>query len=361
MKRIPFYILTNNLYKMSCKNYLNHIIKNVLSQDWFKKACKEKRIKIIYLSKNIFLENSKATYLKYEDDIIHFFKLFVIKFEYEKLENNNHLKLLNINIKNETIFKVVTLLFKIQKTFLYTNYYQDINIITRKDFVNEYIQKNNTYLDTSILCKILNNVKYLYNNNLQKLSKLIPKKSYIYSLYIKDLINSNLYSLKNDLELSQILLSKYNIKIERRKVCEIRNKYFIPKIEKRIKFNFYLHHEKFYDEKRKLNKNNLFLLNKNIKGVYELSSSIIKKYPFSKNNIIYIGSSKNIKKRLLTYTSKTAHSNNIKTYFKKNEEIYFRIIKTLDYKEFEMHFINSFIDINGELPKLNTQRVLKFI
>mgnify|MGYP002776605898 CR=1 FL=1 len=46
------------------------------------------------------------------------------------------------------------------------------------------------------------------------------------------------------------------------------------------------------------------LLNKNIKGVYELSSSIIKKYPFSQNNIIYIGSSKNIKKRLLTYTSK---------------------------------------------------------
>lgn len=129
MKKIPFYILTNNLYKMSYKNYLNHLIKNVLSQDWFRKACKERKIKIKYLSKNIFLDNPKTTYLKYDEDTIYFFKLSALKFEYEKLENNNHLKLLNINIRNETIFKVVTLLFSLQKTFLHTNYYQDINII----------------------------------------------------------------------------------------------------------------------------------------------------------------------------------------------------------------------------------------
>ena len=35
------------------------------------------------------------------------------------------------------------------------------------------------------------------------------------------------------------------------------------------------------------------------------------------------------------------------------------MIKTTNYKELEMHFINAFIDINGELPKLNNkQRIL---
>ena len=43
---------------------------------------------------------------------------------------------------------------------------------------------------------------------------------------------------------------------------------------------------------------------------------------------------------------------------KKEKEIYFRIIKSKNYKELEMQFINAFIDINGELPKLNKQRVL---
>lgn len=106
MKKIPFYILNNNLHKMSYINYLNHLKKNVLSQDWFKKACKEKKIRISYLSKNIFFKNLKNSYLKYNQNTIYFFKLFLLKFEYEELENNNHLKLLNINIKNETTFNI---------------------------------------------------------------------------------------------------------------------------------------------------------------------------------------------------------------------------------------------------------------
>lgn len=178
------------------------------------------------------------------------------------------------------------------------------------------------------------------------------------SLYIKDLINSNVKILKGDSDLSKILYSKYKILIPRRRICTIRNKYLISPIEKKTKFDFYLYHERFYDIKRKLNKRNISLLNKNTTGIYELSSSKDNKYPFSRNNIIYIGSSSNIKKRLLTYSSKNAHTENIRQFFKKNENIYFRIIQTLDYKQFEMLFINSFIEINGKLPKLNTQRVL---
>lgn len=358
MKKIPFYILNNNLHKMSYINYLNHLKKNVLSQDWFKKACKEKKIRISYLSKNIFFKNLKNSYLKYNQNTIYFFKLFLLKFEYEELENNNHLKLLNINIKNETTFKITKLLFSLQKSFLKTNHYQDINIISRKDFVTEYIRRYKSYLDLSILCNILNTIQYLYNNNIQKLSFLIPKKNYVYSLYIKDLINSNVKILKGDSDLSKILYSKYKILIPRRRICTIRNKYLISPIEKKTKFDFYLYHERFYDIKRKLNKRNISLLNKNTTGIYELSSSKDNKYPFSRNNIIYIGSSSNIKKRLLTYSSKNAHTENIRQFFKKNENIYFRIIQTLDYKQFEMLFINSFIEINGKLPKLNTQRVL---
>lgn len=357
MKKIQFYIINNNLYKLSSRNYLKYL-KNVLNKEWFKKACKEKKIKIEFLSKNISSNNSKVTCIKYEKNNFYFPKLFLIKFIYVELEENNHLKLLNINIRNETIFRVVTFLYLLQKIFLKTNYYQDINIIDRKFFIVEYIKKFNSYLDASILCKILNNIKYLYKNNLYELKCLIPKKSLVYSLFIKDLINSDLFDLKKDSQISEILYLKYNIKISRRRVCDIRNKYLIPKIQKGKIFNFYLYNQKLYDKKRVLNKSNISILKNNIQGIYELSSNEIKKYQHSENNIIYIGSSKNIKKRLSTYTLKTAHSQNIRNFIQKEKEIYFRIIITPNYKTFERYFINAFIDITGELPKLNKQRIL---
>lgn len=350
--------MNNNLYQLNYKNYLSYLKKNIFNQEWFKKASKDNKIKITYLSRNMVLNDSKNTFIKYEKSTFYFPKQFLLKFTYSELEENNHLKLLNINIKNETIFKVITFLGSLQRLFLKTNYYEHINKIDRKTFVEEYIKNFNSYLDVSILCKILNNVEYLNKNCRYKLNYLIPRKSFLYSLFIKAIVNSDSYSLKGDSHISEILLSKYNIKISRRKICYIRNKYLIPKIQKKKIFNFYLHNEKLYDNKRLLNKYNISILENNTKGIYELSSNKMKKYSYSQNNTLYIGSSKNIKKRLATYTKENAHTKDIRNFFEKKEKIFFRIIKTINYKEFEMHFINAFIDTHGELPKLNKQRIL---
>ena len=358
MKKMSFYILNNNLYKLNDKKYLTYLKTNILNQDWFKKACKEKKIRITYLSKKISTDTFKNVSTEYKRNSFYFYKLFLLKFSYDELENNNHLKLLNINIRNETVFKVITFLESFQKLFLKTNYYQNINRIDRKTFVSEYSKKFNSYLNIPILGKILNNIEYISKTYIYKLVYLMPKKTFLYSLFIKDIINSNLCSPKSDSNISEILFVKYNIKISRRVVCDIRNKYLIPKIQRRKIFNFYLYNEKLYDKKRILNKHNISILENNLEGIYELSSNKIKKYYHSKNNILYIGSSKSIKKRLSTYTSSTAHSKNIRSFMKKEKEIYFRIIKSKNYKELEMQFINAFIDINGELPKLNKQRVL---
>lgn len=358
MSKIQFYIMNNNLYQLNYKNYLSYLKKNIFNQAWFKKACKEKKIKITYLSKNIVLNDSKNIFMKYEKNNFYFPKQFLLKFTYLELEENNHLKLLNINIRNETIFKVITLLCSLQKLFLKTNYYEHINRMDRKAFVNLYIERFNSYLDISILCKIFKNVEYLNNNSRYKLDYLIPRKSFLYSLFIKAIVSSDSYSLKGDSHISEILLLKYDIKISRRRICYIRNKYLIPKMQKKKIFNFYLFNEKRYDNKRLLNKYNISILENNTEGIYELSSNKMKKYSYSQNNTIYIGSSKNIKKRLSTYTHKTAHTKHIRNFFEKKEKIFFRIIRTINYKEFEMNFINAFIDIHGELPKLNKQRIL---
>lgn len=108
---------------------------------------------------------------------------------------------------------------------------------------------------------------------------------------------------------------------------------------------------------RVLNKKNISQLPNNIQGVYELSSTKLETYPFLTNKVIYIGSSKNIKKRLSTYTSQYAHSKELRNFIKDGNELYFRFAKNLEYRDFEKKIINHFIYLHGELPKLNRQRV----
>jgi hypothetical protein len=358
MKNKIFFMLTNRLHEMSYPTYLSYLKKGILNQPWFKKACKEKKIRIIYLGNNIIKYNLQKTYFMIKENKTYFDKFCLLKFYYEKLENNNHIKLLNINIKNESLFKVASYLISLQMKFIDTNYYQDLKIIERKSFLNDYMKEYDTYLDASILSKILTNTKYTLNKKKFLLKYLLPQKNLIYSLYIKEIINDNPI-VNSDLVISNILKVKFNIKLSRRQICYIRNKYLIPQTNNRKDHNFYKLNEKNFNDKKKLEKSNILNLKYNTKGIYELSTNKMQKYPYLKNGIVYIGSSNDIKKRLLTYTVKNAHTPAIKDFIKKNEDIYFRIIKTAHYKEYEALFINAFIRMSGELPKLNKQRIYR--
>ncbi|EFU70381.1 conserved hypothetical protein [Aliarcobacter butzleri JV22] len=63
MKKIPFYLLTNKLYTMSFKNYLNYLKQDILSSSWFKENCKNKNIKVKVLSKDYCSKETKIVIL----------------------------------------------------------------------------------------------------------------------------------------------------------------------------------------------------------------------------------------------------------------------------------------------------------
>ncbi|QKF59103.1 GIY-YIG nuclease family protein [Aliarcobacter lanthieri] len=359
MKNIPFYMIINKLYVMSFNRYVKYLKEQILNTKWFEKACKDKKVVIKYLSKDFFTEISSNIYFKYENFKSCFYKLLLIKFEYkEELEDNNHLKLLNINIVNETRFKVIEFLLSMQKRFLETNHCLYMKLIDRKEFVDNFFKEYNRYLDISILSKILNHTYFFFNKTVYKLDYLVPKKRFIYSIYIKDIINTNLNILKNDTQISKLIYEKYDTKLSRRVICDIRKKYSIPKITKVQRFNQKMLFTNSFSQKRVLNKENIAQLPNDLQGVYELSSSKLEMYPFLTNKVIYIGSSKNIKRRLRAYTEKYAHTKEIKEFIKSCDNVYFRVVKSKDYRVFEKRFIEYFIYLHGELPKFNTQRVL---
>jgi len=74
------------------------------------------------------------------------------------------------------------------------------------------------------------------------------------------------------------------------------------------------------------------------------------------NYIVYIGSTKSIKDRLLSYIYGNAHTKELREFIKE-KVIYFRYIEVKDYKSYEKELMYDFINFSGALPLLNRQRV----
>lgn len=232
MKKIAFYTIIDNLHKQSINSYEKHLRKN-FANEIFKKAIKEKKIKIIYLSKNIFTNKDKNIHIKVDKEFsFSYYKYLVIKFEYEDLPKDFHIKLLNINIKNEVFYNLTKIIEKYQMT------------------------------------------------------TLLPKKNEIYSFYIKDIILKDSLFLKDN-QIVNILKEKYNLELSRRDVCYIRKKSFIPNHENRLNFSFYTNYEKNFSKSYPLEKNFIKNLDKQ-KGVYEIISTQPVNYPYMQTNTLYI-------------------------------------------------------------------------
>ena len=322
---------------MKYKQYTAYI-KKIISSCWFKEEIKLKNIKIIYLQSNL------------EQKYINIY----FKFDCDRFYNRKYIsKLININLKNKTIYQVKILLQQLQEKFIISGFLQDLNFHSRKDFIELYKEKFDGYIDNSILSKVLNNNTIKVKNNLYTLNLILPSKVYLYSIYIKAIISDKPHV--KDREVSQILKVKYNINYKRKQICNLRAKYLIPSFDKR-EISKYLINEKFYTQKIVLKKENVNMLLSTLCGVYELSSQYYQHYTLVKSMTVYIGSSKNIKNRLYSYSTNNGHTELIKKFIKK-ETVYFRYIKIQNYKEYEKIFLENFKTLSGDLPLLNQNNV----
>lgn len=179
----------------------------------------------------------------------------MIQFKFEKLENNNHLKLLNINLR------------------------KDLLQFERKDFIKMYQEKYNKYLDLSIFSKILNYFYFKIETKEYKVVDLFPSKLLFYSILIREIISKYINIHTDDL-ISKKLKEKYKINISRRKVNYIRNKYLILNKNKQPYIN------KEFSSYEILSKINLRFLKYKQKGIYELSSKKVCEYPYMKSKTL---------------------------------------------------------------------------
>jgi len=88
-------------------------------------------------------------------------------------------------------------------------------------------------------------------------------------------------------------------------------------------------------------------------GIYELSISEKINYKNYKNKVVYIGSSKNLRKRISYYAGNKV-SNKCLIKFISKYDIYVKFYPTANYKYIEKELLKNFKIVYGELPKANS-------
>jgi len=347
-------ILNYKLFVLKNKKYLNHINNFLLNTELIEQL--ETNINITYLDNYIVSTRYNELFLVNNDGSIKFLHhQNLIQFDFEKKSLPKTIAgLVNINIKNKQSYELIKVITQLQEKFLLTNNKQDLIYFSHKDILVSHQKQYNTALVSPNISTISHNTFYRdQNNNIKKLSYLLPKKHFIIYIHIKYLLNK--YENLTDVKLSFYLKNEFNIEIEKVKIYEIRKRYLIPNKSNRIK-NLYLEYEKNYTTFYHLKSVNVQEL-ANITAVYELVTIKSHKYPYKSVNTVYIGSTNNLKRRLTQYITNLGHTEKLKHFIIHNE-VYFRFIETDNYKDLEKEVLEGFYIICGSYPFLNSNRVL---
>ncbi|WP_321469478.1 GIY-YIG nuclease family protein [Halarcobacter sp.] len=306
-------------------------------------------VKIVYLNRYSGSRQLNEVFTVQNNGEIKFLhKQNLIKFIYSnKCQINS---LININIKNQKTYEVIRVIEILQKKFLRSNDLKDLKKITHDDILKLHKILFNSFLSKPIISLILNNTNYRdRDNSVFKLSYLTPKNHFINYIKIKLILSKYPYS--TDKFIKEELKKQYCVNISTVQVFKIRTKYFIPNRFERYVSNNYKRFELYFSKIEFLNNDNICNFY-NTSAVYELISISKVDYNYSQSTTIYIGSTKNLYKRLNEYKNNKGHSLKMRNYLEDNL-LYFRFIKTDNYQHLETVLLHEFISFYGEMPLLN--------
>ena len=269
----------------------------------------------------------------------------VMKFPVVETDSNVVL-LKMINTRNEFSKHIANEILKFQKKFWESGKAADIKPLTLKQFLLQFPFQN---LDRSRLSRLISVLSIMTPDGkiICLRSLFISKKRYLANI-IKEIIDESDEAI-TDKNVKAILQRKYGIQLSIRNICNCRKLLNIPNYKQRL--GQYYGKDIRFSEYIKLTKGQYNRIPSEC-GVYELSSTEKINYVNYTSNILYIGSSKNIRKRLLCYTG-TNGKNKFLKHFTNGSDIFIRYYLTKDYLHLEKHLLKNFKKTYGELPKTN--------
>lgn len=256
-----------------------------------------------------------------------------------------------INTRNKFSRHILESLLDYQSKYWFSGKESDIKPLTFEKFLALYPFQ---YLDRSRLSRLISNLSVINpQNRIINLKSLFRSKKKYHAYIIKELVlmNRDDRSLK-DKDI-QGLLAQKGLRLSVRTVCNCRKMLHIPNYKEKsacyygkdIIFSDYIPVASRL--KKKFNKI------PDGSGVYELSISSKIDYQNYNSAVIYIGSSKNLRKRVANYAGNKLKNIQLSN-FTNNHNVFVRFYLTENHIVVEKNLLKGFKHLYGELPKANS-------
>ncbi len=242
--------------------------------------------------------------------------------------NRNAVIVKMINTRNELSEHIVGGILKFQKKFWESGKESDIKPSTFKQFLSLFPCHR---LDRSRLSRLVSvlPLQTQYGKIVSMRELFITRKRF-FATVIKKVIDESDEAV-SDKDIQTILRKHYDIHISVRVICNCRKLLNIPNYKSRLA-HYYGKDIRFSDYV-KLSKGQYNRIHSE-GGVYELSSANKIQYAKHRSDVLYIGSSKNIRKRLLSYSGSNGKNAYLKR-FTNDSDIFVRYCLTEDYLQLE--------------------------
>lgn len=225
---------------------------------------------------------------------------------------------------------------------------------------------NKLNISLSWISRVTKGMTIILPNGQEKaLSFFFPSGNEINKFRIKELLDKEQESLKvekinrplSDEEISIELEKKYGLCISRWSVNKCRKALGIPIAKRRITCYKYPPLSLNYSISYSLT---IQSVNNNVPfkpGIYELSlKGQTIQYQKGQTEVIYIGSTKNLKKRLREHVGPSSKNGEIRAFLRKHSCLFRYIIMQKNWRKEEGRLYNLFVDTYGKPPKCNRVR-----
>jgi len=253
-----------------------------------------------------------------------------------------------INTRNEFSLHILKSLLDYQSEYWFYGKETDLKPLTLKKFLSLYPLQ---YLDQTRFSRLITNLSVINpQNQLINLRSLFISKKKYHAHLIREIVYDNENGLK-DKDI-QYLLAQKGVHLSVRTICNCRKLLNIP--DHKEKSAYYYERDVAFSDYIPITSG---LKKISIKfpieaGVYELSISSKIDYLNHRSNVIYIGSSKNLRKRIASYSGNKLKNVHLKNFIN-NYDVFMRFCLTEDHILIEKNLLKNFKNKYNELPKAN--------
>ncbi len=340
-------IILSKILEMPLEKYLTYIRKKTnlpkngkckLPQNGKHAKKDERKRKLVYA--RVFLNKGNLSF-EITDPLLE----RMAPIDHRKIPGNEVVALKWINTRNMFSKHILCSLLDYQCNFWRSGKEADLRPLTLKGFLQLYPYR---FLDHTRLSRILSSLLVeMPQSRLINLRMMFPSTKRCCAYRIEQIINYH-EALLTDRDI-QNELARQGVHISLRTVCNCRKLLGIPSYKRRN--SHYYGKDIRFSDYVKLAKGQLSRIPSEA-GVYELS--IVNKIEYGRRryDVLYIGSSKNIRKRVANYSGSKAKNIRLKVYVN-GYDLFVRCFLTKNYVQVEKELLTDFKKTYGELPKAN--------